>query len=114
MDDIQGLENLTDAEQKEISVLLNKHKLDDNTKLPPRLKSTGIRSKTHPQAPNPSKRVEPHKGSAMQVIYTNADVLTTTKLDELREIVQEYQPSIVAVNEVIQKTLDLEVKMTTR
>ena len=38
-------------------------------------------------------------------MYTNADVLTKTKMDELREIVQEYHPSIVAVNEVMPKNM---------
>ena len=77
-------------------------------------KKNQVRSKGPPLGErnnkNGTERKAPHPGhgpgfgrpklSMIKVIYTNADVLTSAKLIELKNLIQENTPEIIAITEV--------------
>ena len=101
LDEIGGFEQLPEDERQSITDLFNKHKLDDGIELPERQKKAAGK-RTKPREPA-LKWMEPVKEPHLEVLFTNADTLTRTKLDELRQHVNEVMPVIIAVSEVSPK-----------
>ena len=103
-DEIEGFEHLTVDEKLIISNLIH----DANANRTKQLK--------HPTAKKPKKAITIQETSksritrlkstnlpTISVMFTNADQLTTTKLTELKKLIEDKRPMIVAVSEVKQK-----------
>ena len=77
---------------------MGKRDCDNKGKEKSKWKKTETRRKAGSREPKPKHKLSKH--NLLNIIYTNADVLTNAKIQELRNVINIDKPDIIAISEV--------------
>ena len=99
-DDLIGFTEIAEADQTYLKQLITSENESRNRVLPAEMQKR--KARVAPDAPLHVRkaRLKPLNAEALNVLYTNADQLTTSKMAELRLRIQQEKPMVVAVCEV--------------
>ena len=102
-DDLSGLENIHDNDRVFIVDLIESENRGRTEIIPRKPPITTVKLPLTASSPSRRTKLKVSKESSLNVLYTNADQLTSTKMIELRQRIQHEKPSIVAICEVKSK-----------
>ena len=100
MDHINGFDLITDEDRVKILQLMDEANAKRKTKSSSQTKNP--KAKTIPQEAAKSRlmKLKTSNLPAMNIMYTNADQLTTSKMTELRNRIEKRKPLVVAICEI--------------